>query len=418
MNQPLRKLTSTFREYPNKYWILVVATFIDRLGGTLIFPFFALYITKQFNVGMTEAGVLFAIFSISGLGGNMVGGALADKFGRRGMVLFGLVFSALSSVSMGLVTKLSVFYSLAVVVGLLSDVAGPARQAMVADLLPEEKRTEGFGVMRVSANLAWIIGPTIGGLLAAKSYLLLFVLDAISSLITAVIVFKLIPETRPKVTAEMQSETMIETLIGYRQVITDRLYLGFIGASMLMGVVYIQMYNTLSVYLRDVHGIPERGYGLMLSLNAVTVVFLQFWITRRTRGRPPMVMMALGTLLYMIGFTMYGIVSTYALFIFAMIWITFGEMIVVPVGQALVARFAPEDMRGRYMAFYGLAWAIPNAVGPWAAGLVLDNYNPNWVWYIGGILCALSIAGFLTLHAGTKARFETPAEQQEAALPI
>jgi MFS family permease len=418
MKQPLRRLTSTFREYPNKYWILVIATFIDRLGGTLIGPFFALYITKQFNVGMTEAGVLFAIFSISGLGGNMVGGALADKFGRRGMVLFGLVFSALSSISMGLVKQLSVFYSLAVLVGLLSDVAGPARQAMVADLLPEEKHAEGFGVMRVSANLAWILGPTIGGLLAAKSYLLLFVLDAISSLITAFIVFKLIPETKPTATAVTQSETMIETLIGYRQVIADRLYLGFIGASMLMGVVYIQMYNTLSVYLRDVHGIPERGYGLMLSLNAATVVVLQFWITRRTRGRPPMLMMALGTLLYMVGFTMYGIVSTYSLFIFAMIWITFGEMIVVPVGQALVARFAPEEMRGRYMAFYGLAWSIPGAVGPWAAGLVLDNYNPNWVWYIGGILCALSIVGFLALHASTKARFDLPAEQQEAAAPV
>jgi MFS family permease len=207
-------------------------------------------------------------------------------------------------------------------------------------------------------------------------------------------------------------------LIGYRQVMTDRLYLGFIGASMLMGVVYIQMYNTLSVYLRDVHGIPERGYGLMLSLNALTVVVLQFWTTRRTRGRPPMLMMALGTLLYLVGFTMYGIVSTYALFIFAMIWITFGEMISVPVGQALVARFAPEDMRGRYMAFYGLAWAIPGAVGPWAAGIVLDNYNPDWVWYIGGILCALSIAGFLALHAGARARLEAPAEQQEAALPL
>ena len=174
----------------------------------------------------------------------------------------------------------------------------------------------------------------------------------------------------------------------------------------------------VSVYLRDVHGIPERGYGLMLSLNAATVVVLQFWTTRRTRGRPPMLMMALGTLLYLVGFTMYGFVSSYPLFIFAMIWITFGEMIAVPVGQALVARFAPEEMRGRYMAFYGLAWSIPGAVGPWAAGLVLDNYNPDWVWYIGGILCALSIVGFLALHAGTRTRFEVTTEQQKAVLPV
>jgi MFS family permease len=81
-----------------------------------------------------------------------------------------------------------------------------------------------------------------------------------------------------------------------------------------------------------------------------------------------------------------------------MLLITIGEMIVLPVSQALVARFAPEDMRGRYMAFYGLCWTIPSAVGPWAAGLIMDNYNPNWVWYAAGIVSAVAIAGFCLLH--------------------
>jgi MFS family permease len=82
----------------------------------------------------------------------------------------------------------------------------------------------------------------------------------------------------------------------------------------------------------------------------------------------------------------------------AILIITLGEMIVVPTGQALVASFAPEDMRGRYMATYGLAWTIPQSLGPIGAGLIMDNYDPNWVWYIGGVLVALSIFGFLLLH--------------------
>ena len=88
----LDRIKTTYREFPSRFWILVVATFIDRMGGTLIFPFFALYITDKFDVGMTEAGILFAIFSVSGFVGSMLGGALTDKFGRRNMVLFGLVF--------------------------------------------------------------------------------------------------------------------------------------------------------------------------------------------------------------------------------------------------------------------------------------------------------------------------------------
>ncbi len=203
-----------YHEFPLKFWVLILATFIDRIGGTLIFPFFSLYITQKFNVGMTQAGILLAIFSLAGMLGSMMGGALTDKFGRRGMVLFGLVFSALSSLSMGLVNDLTMFYGLAVFVGLLSNIAGPARQAMVADLLPKEKRAEGFGILRVSGNMAWILGPMIGGLLANQSYLILFILDSITSLITAAIVFKLIPETRPEITAKERTKTIWQTLAG------------------------------------------------------------------------------------------------------------------------------------------------------------------------------------------------------------
>lgn len=409
----LANFKNTYNEYPRNFWVLVSAAFVDRVGGTLIFPFFALYITQKFDVGMTQAGVLIGIFSFSGLIGNMLGGALTDRFGRKIMVLFGLVFSAISSVSMGLVNDLSVFYVLAVVVGLLSDIAGPAWQAMVADILPEEKRADGFGVMRVVANMAWIVGPTIGGFMAARSYMLLFVMDAVASLITAAIVYRFIPETKPEV-AEAKAESILGTFAGYGKVFADRLFIAYILVSMLMLVVYIQMYNTLSVYLRDVHGVSPQGYGFVLTMSAVTVILFQFWVTRRVKKYPPMLMMALGSAFYLVGFSMYGFVTVYALFIAAMVLITVGEMIVMPVGQALAANFAPADKRGRYMALFSLAWALPATFGPALAGIIMDNYNPNWVWYVAGIISALAISGFLWLHLSTRERLAAAGEEAPA----
>lgn len=401
----LNKFKSTVSEFPTKFWVLVGAMFVDRVGGTLIFPFFSLYITQKFGVGMTQAGVLIGIFSVSGMVGNMLGGALTDRFGRKVMVLFGLIFSALSSVAMGLVDNLAVFYGLAVLVGLLSDVAGPAWQAMIADILPEEQRAEGFGVLRVVANMAWIVGPTIGGFMAARSYFLLFVMDAISSLITAAIIFRMIPETRPEPSAEAAGESIGTTFAGYANVLRDRLYISYIVVSMLMLLVYLQMYSTLGVYLRDVHDVPTQGYGFVLTSSAITVILFQFPVTRRVKKYPPMLMMALGSAFYLVGFSMYGLVSAYALFILAMVLITVGEMIVMPVSQALAANFAPEDMRGRYMAIFSLAWAVPSTVGATAAGLIMDNFNPNWVWYLGGIICLLAVLGFLWLNQATRTRF-------------
>jgi len=413
----LRNLIRSFQEFPLKFRILIITVIIDRLGGTILFPFFTLYVTRRFQVGMTEAGILIGLFAISGLVGSMVGGALTDRMGRRSIILFGLLFSALGSVVMGLQDNLSAFYALAVVVGFLGSIASPAHQAMVADMLPDEQRSEGFGVLRVAANLAWVVGPTIGGLLATRSYLLLFLADAVASTITGFIVYRLIPETRPapNTNHDANSESILATLAGYGTVARDKLFIAYLVVTMLMLLVYQQMYNTLAVYLRDVHGVPDRGYGLLLSLDALTVVLLQFWVTRRIKGRPAMLMMAFGTFLYLVGFTLFGFVASYALFVVAILIITFGEMIVMPVGAALAARFAPAALRGRYMAFQDLVHAIPSTIGPAAAGLILDNYNPNWVWYAAGIISALAVAGFLWLHELTQRRFEQIKEEIDAA---
>ncbi len=128
--------------------------------------------------------------------------------------------------------------------------------------------------------------------------------------------------------------------------------------------------------------------------------------------------MAFGTIFYMVGFVLFGIFTTFILFALNIVIITIGEMIVVPTSQALIAGFAPEAMRGRYMAMAGLSWAIPSTIGPGAAGYILDNYNPNLLWYIGGALCGLSVLAYYFLHLRLGARREfAPAEEEALALP-
>jgi MFS family permease len=403
-----RDIRNLYREYRRSFWILVGATFIDRLGGSLLFPFFALYITQKFEVGMTEVGVLFGLFSLSSFVGSFLGGALTDRVGRRRMLIFGLLASSFSTLLMGFIESLQAFYVLALIAGIFTDVAGPAHQAMVADLVPEQKRAEGFGILRVAFNLAVVIGPAIGGLMAARSYQLLFVTDAIISTIVAGIVYFFLRETKPKARLDAKPETVGATFRGYGRVLRDSTFMLFVFMCILMGLVYMNMNTTLGVFLRDVYAVPESGYGLLLSINALMVVGLQFPISRRITDRPPLLMMAFGTALYALGFGMHGLVSENAMFILAMVIITFGEMIVSPVAQALVARFAPEDMRGRYMAIFGISWSIPFMVGPLLAGLILDNLNPNLLWYAAGLVGLLSVLGFLYLQRRARLVEEAP----------
>jgi len=401
----IKRLKLQYFAFPRPFRILVASTFIDRLGGALIFPFISLYVVQKFNVGMTEVGLIFGLWSFSSLIGSIVGGALADKFGRKVIIIFGLVSSAVTGILMGLVTDLSAFYVLALVAGTFSDIGHPAQQAMVADLLEGEQRAEGFSVLRVVANLAITFGPAIGGVLAGVSYLLLFIIDACASSITALIVLWAIPETKPAEIEGTEKESIVKTIAGYREVFKDKLFIAFIFATIVLISVYTQMYSTLPVFLNRMHDVPAQGFGYMMSMNAAMVVLFQFWITKRIKKYPPMLLMMLASALYGIGFVLFGFVSAYAMFFVGMAIITIGEMIHIPVAQSLAAFFAPADMRGRYMAVFGLGWAIPNSVAPFFAGLVMDNYDPYWVWYIAGILAVIAVCCFGLLQHKVKDRF-------------
>jgi MFS family permease len=421
LGRQIRRIREIYHEYPSQFWLLVGGTFIDAVGGAVIFPFFTLYVTGRFNVGMSTVGLMFGGFSVATVFGSSLGGALADRLGRKWMVLFGLVASALSSLLMGYAGTIGAFLAAAIVAGLFANAGGPARQAMVADLLPAERHAEGYGVMRVVQNLAVVIGPAVGGLLATRSYLLLFYLDAVTSVAAGLILARYLRESKPAMEPGTPQESMLQTVGGYGRAFRDGLYMVFLVAIMLGMLVYVQMNGTLAVFLRDSHQVPVEDFGLLMSLNAAMVVALQFSITRRLRQAPPFLALAGGTLLYAVGFALYGLVSTYVYFALAMVVITLGEMLVVPVGQAVAAQLAPSDMRGRYMALFGFAHIIPSAVGLYLAGLIMDNVDPNLVWYAAGLVGLAAAGLFVAIHLmaptvqGLRAQSPEPVMRQPEA---
>ncbi|MCC6500840.1 MAG: MFS transporter [Anaerolineales bacterium] len=398
MKNIINQTQKIYNDYPKAFWVYNVIVFIDRLGGFMLFPFFALYLTDKFEIGMATVGLLFAVFSITGMVGSALGGALADRMGRKSVIIASLLLSSLSALGMGFAPTLTIFVVVVVFVGTLSSIGHPAHEAVVADLVPEDKRAEGYGIIRVVFNIAVIIAPPIAGLLIGISYSALFIVDAIISVIAALIVITSLPETKPAAHPHAKPETMSQTFAGYGRVFRDRSFIAFIAVSVMMTLVYMNMNSTLGVYLRDQHGQPEIIFGALLSMNAIMVVALQFWVTRRIKKYKPMLVMASGATLYAIGFAMYGFVSGFALFVAAMVVITIGEMVVSPVQQSLIASFAPEDMRGRYMAVSGLTWSLAFTIGPYFAGLLLDGPNPDALFLWCGVVGLLAAFGFTLLN--------------------
>lgn len=136
MTNFLENTKKIYNEYPRAFWTYNIIVFIDRLGGFMLYPFFALYLTQRFDIGMSTVGILFAIFSVSGFVGSALGGALTDRMGRKGVIIASLVLSSGSALGMGFAPSLEFFVAVTVIVGTLSSIGGPAHEAVVADLLP------------------------------------------------------------------------------------------------------------------------------------------------------------------------------------------------------------------------------------------------------------------------------------------
>jgi MFS family permease len=267
---------------------------------------------------------------------------------------------------------------------------------MIADLVESKERARAYGLHRVSFNLGVAIGPAIGGFLAERSYFILFAGDAITSLIFAGIVLLFIAETKPEVTAE---EAVTQSA-GYGPLLRDTPFLMFCVVSVAVAIVYAQMNSTWPVFMKENYGVAERQYGLMMSLNAAMVVLFQFPITDFTERYRRAAMLALGAVLYAIGFGMVGFVGTATLFTVAIAIWTVGEMVHVPVSQAYVADVAPDDMRGRYMGAAHLTWGIGWSLGPFLAGLVMDLADPHYVWYACLMIGLAAAFAFLWLGRG------------------
>jgi MFS family permease len=405
----LRRIETTWREYPRQFWTLFFGSLINAAGGGLVFPFFSLYLTRQLGFSMIEVGFIFAAYAAISMVAQLVGGVLVDRVGRKPVMLFSLFGNAAAILCLGLTAplvsssalgKLAFVSVIVVLMGLTGAIFGPAVNAMIADLIGSEKRSQAFGLLRVVQNLGIAIGPAIGGFIAARSYEVLFAVAAIAAAIFGVIIALRARETRPQVAATVGLTRRPEESWG--RVLSDQVFILFMGLYLVMAVVYSQMNTTLPVFLNKSYTVTEQWYGLLMSLNAAMVVLFQFPITRFTDRFARTAMMALGGAFFAVGFGMFGFVGVLPLFFLAQATWTVGEMLTSPVSQAFVADVAPETMRGRYMGVFGLVWTIGYGAGPLLGGAMMDKFDGRYIWYAAFALNGLAALGFLALGRWVK----------------
>jgi MFS family permease len=390
------QIKKAWKGYPRQFWLMFFGMLISTIGSSMIWPFLMIYVNAKLKLPLTTIASLMTISAIMGLISSLIGGPIVDRFGRKWVMAISLFLNALGYLYLSQANSFPIFALLIGLNGAANPLYRVGADAMMADLIPAEKRIDAYSMMRLSNNLGVALGPTIGGFVAAVSYSIAFYLATVGLALYGILVSFFAIETMPQ-TRISALDTSRERFAGYGQISRDRPFISFTVNFTLIQVCAAMIWVLLGVYSKQNYLIPESLYGFIPTTNALMVVFIQLSITRFTKKYPPLSMLALGSFFYAIGVGSVALGTGFWGFWLSMVILTIGELILSPTSSAYAANLAPADKRGRYMSLYGLTWGVASGIGPVLGSLLNDNIGPKSIWYGGGIVGLASMCGFLVL---------------------
>jgi len=404
-------LRNIYNDYPRQYWLMITGVVIATAGGSMIWPFMLIYASGKLNLPLSSVAALISINAGTGLASSLIAGALADRIGRKGVMNFSLVMTGVAYYLLMHAQTYLQFAGIMVMIGFSNPMYQVGADAMLADIIPSEKRTDAYAINRIANNAAFALGPAVGGFLAATSYNLAFIGASTGFLTYSVLLFVFARETLNKSAKRAEhAEHTVPQKGGFTRVLRDTNYMAFVFTMSLGLIAPTMLWILMPVYAKTNFGIPENLYGWIPTTNALMCVFIQYFVTRVTRKRRTLPVLTVGMLIYAVGAGSVALMSSFSGFWLSMVILTFGELTLVPTASKYVADRAPEDMRGRYMSIYWLGWGLARTLAPLIGGFLNDSIAPSAIW-IGGLTIGLtSTFGLFLLNRISIARQARPAQ--------
>ncbi|QDI69612.1 MFS transporter [Streptomyces calvus] len=386
-----RAVRETVSGLPPAFWWLWTSTLVNRLGA-FVATFMALYLTLDRGYSATYAGLVAALHGLGGVISSLVAGVMTDRLGRRPTLLVAQVSTAVSVAALGFVRDPVAIAAVAFLVGMASNASRPAVQAMMADIVRPEDRIRAFSLNYWAINLGFAISSMAAGFIAEYSYLAGFLIEALMTLVCAVVVFVKLPESKPVRSAGAAPEDSV----GLGTVLRDGRFMGVVGLSFLIALIFQQASVGLPIAMGEA-GFTPADYGLAVAVNGFLIVVLQIPVTRFIQHRDPGRLLVISSLLagYGLGLTAFaGSVGAFALTV--CVW-TLAEIVNAPTQTGLVVRLSPVQGRGRYQGMYTMSWAVAALVAPLMSGFVIDRFGAEWLWGTCAVVGTVAGLGYALL---------------------
>jgi len=393
----LRTYRDAFSGLPRELWLLAVVALVNR-AGSMVLPFISLYLIVQRGFSALQAGRVLALYGLGAVVGSYLGGWLTDRVGPTRCQQWSLVGSGAGFLAFSLLRDPRAIWVAVFLLSIVVESFRPAVMAGFAQRAPRHMQVRAFALLRLAANLGVGIGPAVGGWLALFDYAYLFYVDAATCWIAAALLALTLKKLSPR------QRDLEEGSAPGGSPWSDAPFLGFLLLVVLMAMVFFQVMSTLPLYWREAHGFRENGIGLLLALNALVIVLFEMVLSYWAEKRERMFLFGLGGFLICVGFGLMPLGSGVLYIMLTVLVWTVGEMLALPLMNAVVADRAGTAHRGRYMGMITMSFSVAFMLAPLAGTFVLDRFGAAALWYGIGLLglplwaAALALAKPLGRH--------------------
>ncbi|MFD9030409.1 MDR family MFS transporter [Streptomyces sp. NPDC059567] len=437
-----RSARATVSGLPGGFWWLWLSTLVNRTGA-FVLTFLSLYLTQELGHSAWFAGLVLALHGLGGVAGSPLGGTLADKWGRRPTMVTMHLVTASCAAALALVTTAWGVAAVVLLMGVSMQAVRPSIQATIADMVPEHDRRRAFALNYWALNLGFAVAAFGGGAAIFLGYRTLFLVEAVATILCALIVFLRLPETRPEARRDPAGEVVEKDRVSVLDVLRDAPFRTLVLLNLLVCLVFTAPWVGLPLTVAEA-GLKPSAYGLVIATNGVVIVAFQLLVNKVTDKRSPAMLLTVSSLLFAVGTGATALAGTPLLFAATVVVGGSGARGAggplpprrppapaapargrarggaprraprraappprvgarpprppphVPTNAAATAKLAPEHARGRYQGVMGMSWALSGFLAPILAGWVVDGPGTDTLWVACGVIGCIAAVGYAT----------------------
>ena len=372
---------NSYKGLSKEIWLLSFVNLINRCG-MMVIPFLMLYLTSKLGCSISKASVVMSLWGLGAFLGSFIGGKLTDKIGFQAIQLLSLFLGGIGFIILGQLQNYYLICGSTFVLAIINEMFRPANSAALGKYSTTENRIRSFTLMRLSFNLGWSIGAGIGGFIAHYSYELLFWIDGISNILSGILLWLLLPNSKKENTTEKTIQHKKDS------VLKDKEFVYFILISFVFLSCFVQLFSNLPVYFKQIIKLQENQIGFLSSWNGILIVIAEmtliYWISKNWTQQKAI---TIGVSLHAVGYLMLSFFHLNYLGTFIMMTIiTLSEMFSFSVLVNYWMNRTNDSNRGEYAAYWTMTWAAAQTTAPFIGSQIIEHFSFQIWWCIVGIL--------------------------------